>query len=776
MSVMCSTSRIACQVPQATFHVYVDPIQGDDAQAAARNPNGTVSALHPLDGHPAGATVITGVIQHAPYNFRTVHAAVQYLGTWPSPPPGGPAHFYENPSDPQNKWIYHVVIHCMPGLYGPRSPSANPNDDDFDPRSGLPWNGEVLPIALPGLVSIQGTSALDTIFDARGYETWGPSVGQDIFRFATGTGTQRLHAESFIDSITMRGCRVGTGIRDGAAVLIDSPTDAVDVKITNCFIYGNDIGIAMFSRDANHRPWIVNNTIAWNQIGIYSGDLNPAGPHVGGSEPIIHNNIIDPIRLLDPALPPYLLGVGALAFEPPSCFEGLAAADVTSVAVNMASCTTPTCWNAYLETAINLGNGWPYGATTPRDPAPFLPPVILMSMFGAWNGGNPIRGDLYIRDVLHTAGKTCAPHDFRLSPRVRLANGGFSLNPLVNAALMPPQWSVGQRIEFANINLPVAGIQSIQGPIGIAPDSLARFDDSDWDCEGVGNPRDQQRRAGVITLGGVNTWFGHPEHGCGSLRDLGADELGEVIITGFIDSTRAFSRPHASIAANTAQIADCSTFYFMNVYQAPPIGPLQFISPQLNARADNPDWPIVTSVPLPPPNASPGTGSQWFAQLGPFHNPYIVPSGLLADPPIPFAFTSGQHFDPYAYASLDTTRFLLIKAPAGTAYSHFMRTRACDIGSHILFDIDTWNPNVNSRDVDYAEYEFWWQSAGATQLHDIFQNNPWVDMADTGQFPARNDNRFLYIDGAQQTLREGTLEPPLTIFKDPILGPLVPKS
>ncbi len=163
-----------------TFHMYVDPHYGDDALAAAQNPspNGP-STLRgvPLQEHPntfARGNLCSGYLQHAPYSFLTVTAALAWIrAEFPNPGPYGDRRLpWTNPTT--DLTIDYIVIHCLPGLYGPK-PIAD--EDDFDPDSGLPWNGETFPLNLLPRVSIQGSSALDTIFDARGDETFAQNLG-----------------------------------------------------------------------------------------------------------------------------------------------------------------------------------------------------------------------------------------------------------------------------------------------------------------------------------------------------------------------------------------------------------------------------------------------------------------------------------------------------------------------------------------------------------------------------------------------------------------------
>src|SRR5690606_37566773 len=116
------------------LHVYVDPIFGDDTLATQFNPSVSPSAqqLRPLDEHPelGDPKPITGYLQHAPFAFKTLtgpSGALAWAGTipWLGVP-------WEHPDPGERRWVKWIVIHCLPGLYGPGT--------DIDPVSGLPFN------------------------------------------------------------------------------------------------------------------------------------------------------------------------------------------------------------------------------------------------------------------------------------------------------------------------------------------------------------------------------------------------------------------------------------------------------------------------------------------------------------------------------------------------------------------------------------------------------------------------------------------------------------
>ncbi|MGE0143340.1 MAG: hypothetical protein AB7I19_05620 [Planctomycetota bacterium] len=756
------------------FNIHVDPVNGDNAQATALNPSFNPGAVRPLDTHPQFFAGIQGFVQHAPYTFKTLsgpNGAIQYaIGLGADQPMA--SRFVNN-----GQRLAFFVIHCLPGLYGPRR--TDMGVEEFDAASGLPWNGEVFPIEMPQAVSIQGTSALDTIFDARGYENPGLlpfGHQQTAFWFRSPLGFPfggRDYSRSFIDSVSIRGCRGGANSSIfGAGVLIGEVRDnqpRCSPRLTNCFLYANWVGIAVWCNGLSganlHRPQIVNNTLAWNQCGIYMS--NSLGE--GWAEPIIHNNLIDRVAPIGPGLPPWLTGI-AIPGSVPSCMEGVRGEDLlVAVAGALPGCgggTGLNC-NGYDPAGVNttlfgygpagaLPRGFAAGVSTQ-----FQAPIVDLS---TWTGsyttsGVPTqtRGAFFVNDVLRLAGKNAAPHDFRLAPTVRRAADStfFEATPAVNTGLSLANGAW----RFTNVltipgGVPQFGVQVISAPPGLGSDHDAVFHGFDWDCEGFGNPREAARRNGQTATFGSR---------CLSTIDLGADELGELIISGYLDGTRILSRPHASIAPNTATIQNNERMYFLNIA----IPGISYIAPQFNLRHDE--------APMLPPGYS-GSGPnwarpEWFAQLGEWHNPFRAGS----DPALPFAYTSGQH-DAIAGSLFDVTVRHGLVDPLWTLgfspYPHFPRTRVSDIGPHLLDDIAV-GPIMVGRAVDYSEFSFIHPFLPLTRK-DAFQVNAWYSQVDPASAPNVNDNSLHYVraatGGATSNLRQGTVNPPLTIFADPAQG------
>ncbi|MCC6784868.1 MAG: hypothetical protein IT457_18620 [Planctomycetes bacterium] len=799
-----SAPTLAQSVASGSFHVYVDPIHGDDLRAAARNPvgdNSPGSQARPLQRHPF-PTAVSGNLKHAPYPFRTIKKAVEYIEAWPTKDPTtGRSLPYVNTQVSPQEMVDFVVIHLMPGLYGPRRASVPAASEEYEPASGLPWNGEQYPIELPPRVSLQGGSALDTILDARGYAD--PAFADRsllslgvLVRDSTGSPRQAAadgYTMSFIDSVTIRGTSwtqsapspgggwiitAGTNGENGVAVAIRGPL-GIAPTISNCFIVGNQIGVGLFdpsgsADDGNHhRPRLIGNSFVWNNIGLYS--RYQAGS-VGTSRPILLNNLFDPVLWDQSAIqvPTWLAAVYGGPDPINSCFEGIDPSDLIAHVPGCSDATTGLpplvrSFNAYLPQHANAGMVSKQFFTEPRSGlGPPPPPIVDLGLAGISppNSLFALRADLYVRDAIARQGHPLVSrHDFRLAPMVRAATTATTFrNPLVNQGISLR----GGPIEFHHFNLSgPPTIASISTPPGAPSDDLARFHCLDWDGEGFGNPR-EARRTDLFASG---MHLAEP-FACAGFVDLGADEVGELIVAGYLDDTRTFSRPHTTLvsgtgrAPQTLQLADASRLFFLNLTDAAG-NPASYVGPQMNLRFDSRVMTPPTTVSSAPlGGVGEPIGPEWYAQLGPTHNPFVVPG---VDPALPEALTSGQ-FQVFPLPADKAMRFELVRTgPIATHYPSFCRSRVVDLGPHVLEDIRL-DPNPATRDVDYAEYDFLCPGfVVADRQHDIFGANPWFDMGDFSSNPGQNDNKFLYIDVALgRRLRHGTLNPPLTIFEDPI--------
>src|SRR5690606_33324125 len=70
------------------------------------------------------------------------------------------------------------------------------------------------------------------------------------------------------------------------------------VRITNCVITDNIVGIALDSFvdgliGVPQRPRIVNNTVAWNRVGLWAGEAGALPAQPSNHSPVIINNIFD---------------------------------------------------------------------------------------------------------------------------------------------------------------------------------------------------------------------------------------------------------------------------------------------------------------------------------------------------------------------------------------------------------------------------------------------------------------------------------------------------
>lgn len=491
------TSTTAAQVQRNILHVYVDPIFGDDAEAFASNP-GMGSNPPPFAQHPDvphfPSDVPRGKIRHAPYSFRTL------TGT-----SGVKAYL-----DAIDQLLYQetatAIIHCLPGLYGPFLAGPGATMAPLDPRSGLQYNGESWPFTLRWKWSLQGTSALDTIFDGRNRPT-------AIILVQAESPEQLSHQDSIIDSLTIRGARsdnqsvspfncTGAGICVSAQAIAGGRGTQIGVTISNCFLVDNHVGVAVDNNNdplgepshVNH-PRIINNTFARNWIGLWSGSMDPAQPNIGTAPIFLINDIFDSWRP----------GVGGVGTTP---FVGIHPYEITVGAVKATGASTYTdlnpirsycAWEKGRENlAVALPN-WPTPAVQAYTP-PFPDPRVDIR---AYTGVTPglARGTLYINDIFRNAGIQAvagidySAHDFRLaaSPNKEpTAPGLRELSPLVNQGIYVNALAGGSiggirmaRNRFSAIALP-PDIESPPGPSGELNATLHAWD---LDCEGFGNPR-----------------------------------------------------------------------------------------------------------------------------------------------------------------------------------------------------------------------------------------------------------------------------------------------
>lgn len=559
------------------FHIYVDPIYGDNGSAWEMNPGnpdvpslatfcrfGGIARPLPLatrdsiNAANAPHTLgndnysLTGYLQHASYPFRTltgdsgalayIDAVFDDLGT---PGAGDPILPWINPDNQAQ--VTHVVIHCLPGLYGPRQDNLPANQLDIDPVSGLAWNGEVFPVELGegpltpanmrlwNHVCIQGTSTLDTIFDGRSND---PNLSantrsSDIFRVWCGPGgSNDNQREAFIDGVTIRNAgsiEGATNNMHGVGIHIVGNLESIRIRITNCFLLNNVAGIVLDAFPNGtavgiHRPILANNTLVGNQAGIWSGMLTQQSPptppvYVQAHNPLVINNIL----------------LAPLPNPASSCYEGLSDAVLLIDVVDGATIAPARDFNAWLPGTTNFGFipgvpnwgiadlGW---TSLPPTPAPRVDLTGLANLF--------------VRDLLAGASIFNEEHDYRLSPHI-------SNNPAVSPGAMLPLVQnplIGAGVNRATPGTTLHGIQNVAGnyldyhpglPDGVEECSIHGWD---WDGEGFGNQR-------LLPRDGI---MPNPLPPFGTV-DIGADQCGGLIMAGYIPSTRMFACENPQVGA-----------------------------------------------------------------------------------------------------------------------------------------------------------------------------------------------------------------------------------
>ncbi|PIE23752.1 MAG: hypothetical protein CSA62_06490 [Planctomycetota bacterium] len=750
------------------MHFYVDPIYGDDTLASQQNPDPSIQARMPLMQHPTlSQTAMRGLLQHAPYSWRTVTAALGFIRAKFLPAQQGRYLPWHNSNTHAS--VKYIVIHCLPGLYGPKKTSQ-----EHDPVSGLPWNGEAFPLNIPQRVSIQGASALDTIFDARSKEAG--IANTSIFHI--GYPQPEHHHEfeyTFIDSVTIRGARGGGNSRAGAGVLIDLETP-VKASITNCFITDNSVGIGIWkdAEDYEHYPIIANNTIVWNQIGLWNGS-SVSIPSRGESKLRVFNNIFD-------SSTPQAMVSNFNTIIGVSCFEGLDQTDRTVNSVNgnwVGRDVNAYEYSTNLMRRVNLGDtlsapptAWP--RTLSRTPTQSYLGTDISAYTqpsSSYQKASDGRKCLYITDVfrhyISSVWLKVSAHDFRLAPMAENINGMLK-NPLINLGVdfgvtvtgtaqnirVTPRHSgmmiFGNSLSLTHSpGLPPSGVNG--------PEDKAELNAWDWDADGHGNPRIVDRRYALT----------HPLPGSDFRIDLGADESGELTIAGYLTSTRIFTRAHPWVASHTAQFPATANLWFFNFFHGS--GSTQNIYPRpwFNFCAD-----ILFNIPFP--RLQGNRGSEWFNQA--LVNPYDS-SGTSN-------YTNGRYEKRSVPALYNLREWFVASPPTGglvrPPLPKFMRNLCCDIAPHLVHDVQ---PEQSNHP---AWYPWWGERFDFVRptaspfpqfrchpgvFDDIFKSNPWFENPIGSPDAKYSDNRFLYYDSSQSNtwIRSGHINPPLTLPQDALV-------
>lgn len=248
----------------------------------------------------------------------------------------------------------------MPGLYGPGTA--------LETHTGLFFNDEILPIVLPDRVSIQGTSALNTVFVSDG-NTGVFEFGSAANAFA-GAPLPELDMRplQFLANIAITGAIRAEGYtpalgpttpEQGAGVFVNNERRC-SLLLANCVLYNNAIGLLVDDVPqpppgsdpitGQHSIQLINNTFAWNVCGLWNGQINrlansaAPNPSLGLTAIALVNNLFD-------ATPPILnLLATPRAVEIP--LFGTAAANL------------PASWSRWVD-SLNLNTLLDVGCMTP---------------------------------------------------------------------------------------------------------------------------------------------------------------------------------------------------------------------------------------------------------------------------------------------------------------------------------------------------------------------------------------------------------------------------
>ncbi len=745
---------------QFVLNVYVDPIYGDDTLAYSQNmhqASGQPPTNPALQTHPSAGTTGApqGYLIHLPYSFKTINGPQGFLAWfWANFGPTGLP--WTNKAT--GKTVEAVVVHALPGIYAPIIQGTN----NYDPKSHLPYNGERFPIPIPDRVGIQGTSALNTIFNARGYE--GSQFESSIFTVDTrnlviGGKENPNHSDwefSFIDGVTIEGARgqalntpQGQEVK-GAGVVIEGddqpefPDYEIWLSVTNCIITNNVIGIAIgdghnYTTGGSswriNRPKIINCTIAWNMVGILKApDLRSSIQGYGVSKPAIINCIFD-------ATSPYT-GTGSRSnvrgYKPligaMSGFEGLQPRDLIVKQIGSPGTKILQNFNAYeyispTQKRVNTGGyvpGWP----NYQSQALNVSPRVDISMYTGF--GNPAnRGNLYINDILwnyHNAANNIlpsnhdlSPHDFRLTYHVgKTSDGGvdrYSPNPLVDVGL-----------DFCCGNFPI--VMQNGTTINYAPGLPLSFADnavyncSDTDLEGFGNARSND----CSWYNPSNTWNGMLNY-----TDLGADELGELIIAGYVAETTILSkspenRPGAPRPSGFNSFDNTAILFF------------NYIGPGYT-NPTRPNYNLWIGRSISANSSPPYKPYEWWSYVWRVSG-YVPPLFFDSQAQVYRNFTTGEG---------GTLRASFASGGKGP----FMRNLMCDISPHLLSDIHPF----------WAMYPGPWRTRSkpggtVSTFTDAFSSNPWFDDGGGASGTPWYDNENLYYVKNVYDAIYGILNPP----------------
>ncbi len=545
---------------------------------------------------------------------------------------------------------------------------------------------------------------MDVIFDARGQAT-------TIFDVST-VALNQSHTQDFINGVTIRNARstASSPFGAGAGVFIHGALQN-QRTISNCFIVGNTVGIAVASDltapGQVHNLAIINNTIAWNAIGIWNGDAVLASPPSENALQVF-NNLID-------ASPPNLTQYPV----PVSSFEGLSeqqmqVAGLTGSAGGIPIFTNVNAWSfGFHNLSVGTAN-WP--PVTVIGGLPVAARNDLTPYIG--QGLRPASAVLYVSDALRITmmGLEYSRNDFRLSPWAQNALGQGARNPLVDRGIaLPPQFT-GYSALLTGIYPNWATFLRPPGPssLGDLIDPPATVNCWDWDAEGFGNVRIASR-TGFSSVGG---FLDGPLPGIPQI-DLGADEMGELIMAGYLEGTRIFSHN----VPGQPSIIDHTRVFFLDLPSA------TYVRPEHNL--------LIGGL------ESPSIYYQWWQ-----HVPSPVNVALSAN------YTRGNASPPSARYDLTTPPPLALPWQNRPV---FMRNLTCDVAPHLIEDL---HPLWSTYWSNYFIVPPFYPNA---LYHDVYGSHPWYDGV------------FMPAVGAQPPVHWGKWDNPY-LFYNPGRTPYVPSD
>ncbi len=242
------------------------------------------------------------------------------------------------------------------------------------------------------------------------------------------------------------------------------------------------------------------------------------------------------------------------------------------------------------------------------------------------------RGTLYVNDLFRNSPEgDITPHDFRLAPNV--TEDPESAPSALNPLVNQGLWMYDTPSP-AVIDIVMANGVTLTRKPGLPANAedLATFHAWDEDAEGLANPR-------VVTRPGFASSPDYDD------IDLGADEMDRLIMAGSIDGTRIYSED----VPNTT-IPDHGRVFFV-------------------------DLKVPGTYPRPEFNALLGEGFTWWAHV----------QGR------PDGFTSGTYLSNFTAGVPSSGRWAFV---ATSLWMPFMRSLACDISPHLLFDLHPYWANA----------------------------------------------------------------------------------